>query len=201
MGAREELSWMARATTSLPVPDSPRMSTVAVVGRHLLDEAVDAADDCMELTGWQEIVGRGPGVTRILVGHRCSNWHSPLPGVQRDYSLCYGKHCGISITNGNRERSSHFSQSSLVAGFTRSGHLLAMTSGNTAAASARAAAAGIRSRNFGRSSRHPCFAVGDLGIQIEGLHQRAAQSDMQHAPACPTRGGTPRSLPGRARAH
>ncbi len=32
LSARREHSWTARATSSLPVPDSPRMATVAVEG-------------------------------------------------------------------------------------------------------------------------------------------------------------------------
>ena len=39
MAERGESSWMARATSSLPVPDSPVTSTVALVGRDLADLA------------------------------------------------------------------------------------------------------------------------------------------------------------------
>ena len=41
--ARGWRSWSARATSSLPVPLSPRMSTVAWVGATLLDQLADAA--------------------------------------------------------------------------------------------------------------------------------------------------------------
>ena len=41
---RGEASWMARATTSLPVPDSPRISTLLSNGGHLRDQLIDAAD-------------------------------------------------------------------------------------------------------------------------------------------------------------
>ena len=45
-------AWMARAAISLPVPDSPRMRTVGIVGRHLLDQPVHGRD-CRGNSGGQ----------------------------------------------------------------------------------------------------------------------------------------------------